>query len=527
MIETSTETLQYFILVFSIVFIGCSIILFLQNRTKAALFTLFIGSLGIHIFMALLDPFLNDWDERFHALVAKNMMDNPFKPMLFTEHPLPYDYKSWTENRIWLHKQPLFLWKISLSYHLFGVNEFSLRLPTVIMATLLVPVIYRMGKLLFNKESGYLAAFFYALSYFHLEIVAGVLGMEHNTFAFIFYVTLSLWCWIEYEITKKKIWLILIGLFSGFAVLNKWLVGLLVYAGWGLKILLKKENRNQLKSYFDLSLSFLITLITFLPWQIYITLRFPLESAYEYSYNRRHIFEVLEGHSGTIWYHFEKFPELYGVLFTVFIPFALFSFYYKSKHTSIALALLINVAIVYIFFSFIVKTKLPAYPYLVFSIIYLSLGVLAWTGIEYIKKLPVNLSKLPAFVFLIIIGFMNFQYFKIKQVHIDGTYSHYGWDGYRKNKIADTKFYKKLTELLPSKDYILFNVRKNEPVEISFYSGIRSYDKVPSFETYTFLKNNSYPIAIIDYGDLPDYIEKDTEIIKINRNSEVLNETLH
>jgi len=44
-----------------------------------------MGALGVRIFAAMLDPFLNTWDEQFHALVAKNMMANPFKPMLYAE----------------------------------------------------------------------------------------------------------------------------------------------------------------------------------------------------------------------------------------------------------------------------------------------------------------------------------------------------------------------------------------------------------------------------------------------------------
>ncbi len=38
---------------------------------------------------------LHDWDERYHALVAKNMIEQPFKPMLYKNPVLPYDYKDW------------------------------------------------------------------------------------------------------------------------------------------------------------------------------------------------------------------------------------------------------------------------------------------------------------------------------------------------------------------------------------------------------------------------------------------------
>lgn len=47
---------------------------------------------GLRCYMATLDPFLHTWDEQFHALVARNMMDNPFVPTLRKGQLLPYDY---------------------------------------------------------------------------------------------------------------------------------------------------------------------------------------------------------------------------------------------------------------------------------------------------------------------------------------------------------------------------------------------------------------------------------------------------
>lgn len=61
-------------------------------------------------------------DECCHALVAKNLLKHPFKPMLIEVPYLPYNPAIWTENHIWLHKPILPLWQIALSYWLLGVN---------------------------------------------------------------------------------------------------------------------------------------------------------------------------------------------------------------------------------------------------------------------------------------------------------------------------------------------------------------------------------------------------------------------
>jgi len=43
----------------------------LRNRPAAGVWCLFAGAFLLRWWMAGLDPYLNDWDERFHAIVAK------------------------------------------------------------------------------------------------------------------------------------------------------------------------------------------------------------------------------------------------------------------------------------------------------------------------------------------------------------------------------------------------------------------------------------------------------------------------
>jgi hypothetical protein len=57
------------------------------------------------------------------------------------------------------------------------------------------------------------------------ELIAGRQALDHNDFSFLTYISLSVWSFIEYQHSGKKIWIFLIGLFSGMAILCKWLVG--------------------------------------------------------------------------------------------------------------------------------------------------------------------------------------------------------------------------------------------------------------------------------------------------------------
>src|SRR5215203_5533899 len=109
-------------------------------KYQSEIFLAFLVLLGffLRFYISWKEPFLHDWDERFHALVARNLMDHPFKPML-RKNPIDnYDPNSWCCNHIWLHKQPLFMWQMALSMKIFGTSVLSMRLPSIIMGSLMI-----------------------------------------------------------------------------------------------------------------------------------------------------------------------------------------------------------------------------------------------------------------------------------------------------------------------------------------------------------------------------------------------------
>ncbi|MCC6541762.1 MAG: hypothetical protein IT225_06045 [Flavobacteriales bacterium] len=86
-----------------------------KGRSRWSIALLTTAALVLRVFSATLDPFLNQWDECFHALVAKRMVDDPFTPVLYVKGVLPTSSASWTQAHLWLHKPPFFLWQISCS----------------------------------------------------------------------------------------------------------------------------------------------------------------------------------------------------------------------------------------------------------------------------------------------------------------------------------------------------------------------------------------------------------------------------
>lgn len=509
MIAFEDETIIRLILGLSPILL--SLYFFVKNQEKYLLFFLVLGAFTLRFAMISLDP-LHEWDERFHALVAKNMLENPFHPTLIKNPVFSYSYKDWCCNEVWLHKQPLFLWIIALSMKIFGVNEIALRLPAAILGSVSVLLTYLIAIDWFkNKLVAYLSGFLLAVSYFHLELISGRFGLDHNDVLFHFFVTASIWAFSRYRNQKSLIWAIMLGVLVGFAVLVKWLTGILIFGGWGLHILLDKETRYKGESYVHLFFAACVSIVVILPWQIYITLKFPIESSWEYAFNRKHIFEVVEGHSGDIWYHFNNLFTIYGVC-AVFIFVGLYFIYVKYK-TPLSFIYIAMIVVIYSFFS-IVATKMLAFTFPVSSLVWTIVAVGIFHSFELIEsKIPgKRLSKF--FYIFFLIGLFNFQGNKIVAYR-----SHF--NNQRNQRINNIEIFKSLEFKNPSK-VIVLNCKSFENIDFMFYQNqIIAHHWYPSkavldkailegYEVYAFNNHNNQL--------LPTYISlnKNVRLLHVN-----------
>jgi len=525
--QSPQKTFTYFTLnqliplIIGLVLVFISLITFqVKVNKRISLTTLVFGAFFLRLFVSLLIPYLNLWDEQIHALVAKNMMTNPFQPMLYENALLPYDFKNWTANHIWLHKQPLFLWQMAMSMKLFGVNLFALRLPSLIMSSFVVVFIYRIGKLSVNQTTGYIAALLYTLSNFSLELTAGSYPTDHNDVAFLFYVSASIWAWVEYELStskRKRYFLILIGIFSGCAVLVKWLTGLLIFSGWGLSIIMLKERRKNWVHYRNLLVSFFISLFVFLPWQIYIFYTFPKISNYEFTFNARHFFEVLEGHGGDYLWHLNATNEIYGVGFLL-ILLALVILFRLIKNKILKISLFSYIIIIYLFFT-IAATKMIAFTYCISVLIFIALAVIIERFLNVLILNPVYFTKkkytiIYTTIVLSIISILNLNIEKIQENH---TMWKKDENSFFEQRIRTTNFIKSLSNRLEnSKEYVIFNSGEFNEVPLMFFNNIKAaYSVIPTVEIIQRLKKRGCKIVVFENGELPEYILKDETIIKI------------
>lgn len=213
---------------------------YLKGNFTIAVLLLVVCGLVLRIYTSS-DFFLHTWDERYHALVAKNLINHPLTPTLYDNPILPYDYKNWTGNYIWVHKQPLPLWTMAASMWLFGVNEIALRLPSIILSTIGIWLSFFIGRYFSNKKIGYLTAFFFSINGLIIELTAGRVATDHIDIFFLFFIELAIVFSILFAQKQKVVFNILAGISIGAAILSKWLPALIVAPIWLLIVIDSKK----------------------------------------------------------------------------------------------------------------------------------------------------------------------------------------------------------------------------------------------------------------------------------------------
>ena len=487
-----------------------TIYFFIKKKVRLVELFLFITALVVFTIAATQDNYLHVWDERFHALVGKNMVINPFKPMLYADPVLDKDYSSWITGHIWLHKQPLFMWQMALTMKLIGTSVFAIRLPGVILSALTVLAIFRSGFILINKNTGFFAALLMLTSYYWFGLVLGRNQTDQNDVAFISYISLSLWSWIEYEQSKNKKWLIAIGLFSGFAILCKWLVGLLVYAAWGSRLLL---NRNEfLANTKNIIISLLITAAIVLPWQIYTSIKFPAEYKIEQEHNLEHLWKPLSfNEKDDYLYYVNKIEDNYDVIYPALLFIALLFFFFTPNNKPVIRGLIISFLFQFLFFS-LAQSKMPSFAMAGWFVAILALAYVLQKIIGALLLIPFIKNKESILIIL----------FAVMLVPTRFDFKNLDWQESRKKNPQEHPYQmlhnkKLLSNLNLPSDYVLFNVNGNHFVEAMFYTNIPVYNSFPSKEQVIELEKKNRRIAILKGKDnLPEYILNDSRILLID-----------
>jgi len=449
-------------------------------------------------FYSATDLYLHQWDERYHALVAKNMIEQPFKPVLYADPVLPYDYKNWSANHIWVHKQPFPLWTMALSMSVFGTNEIALRLPSIILSTLGIWVIFTIGWSLFNRRVGFIAAFLYSIHGLIIELTAGRVATDHIDVFFLFFIQLAVLLAIKFAGDKKPLFNVLCGISIGIAILSKWLPALIVLPIWLLLVLdSKKFNLKEILVHF--ALLCIVTAVIFLPWQIYIHKAFPLEAQWESSFNIKHLTEILDDQGGPFYYHFNKVRIIFGEL--IYLP--LIWFLWKSvKNWRNYRRLLITIwfLVPFLFFSF-AATKMQAYTLFTAPAIFI-ITALFWHYLYfYRQRIGYKWLTWPVLALLLLLP-VRYSFERIKP-----------FEKRERNPVWAQELRALNRTIADKSKVVIFNV--DRPVETMFYINCTAYPQIPDKNILQELTESGYTLFINDRGDLPADIKNlnDVEII--------------
>jgi 4-amino-4-deoxy-L-arabinose transferase len=476
--------------------------------------------------IAMSDQFLYEWDEQFHALVARHMMDHPFIPVLRTFPALPYDYRAWSCNYYWVHKQPLSLWQMALSMKIFGINFFGLRFPSMLMGTLSVLLIYKIAKIWTAAISiAWVAAALFAVSNYSIEIGTGYYGSDHVEVAYYFYELAAIWALCEYYIStgskRQYLFIFLTGLFAGSAVLNLWLVALLVYGGWGLLLITDSSKNKEPYRYLHIAYSLAVCAMVFLPWQLYILHRFPLESHWEYEFNQRHITQALDGHSGTNWYYLQYLPVHYGyVLPFLILPGVIFSMIRKGYLRQLSIAMCAMYFVIYLFFSLLVLTRMHSFVFVVAPIGYILISI---SFIELINRSVNRWPQIAHYKLLAIIPLLILGYDSLRPKELVNVRSND--DPYRKSAMERTALYRSISAQLPD-SCVLFACPEYNDMQLMFWNPVGAYGGFPSEKDLQTVLSEGYKVAVFNKcegNEMPVYIANDSRVIKVVVNLPISN----
>ncbi len=327
------------------------------ERHTLSLLLIFLFGFICRIFVSLF-PNLHSWDERFHALAAKNISAcYPF-PFLYKNHFIVWNTNDWMLEKVWVHKPPMLSYIISASISVLGNTAFAVRFPTILISSFLVVVIYAIAFELFkNRFVAIVSAFLLAINGFIIELSGGLLPTDHYDVFLMCFSTIAIYFLIR-NINKRKVWnYIYAGLFIALAFNTKLFTSLFIfYVLLFIDLVVSKLSvGNSIKNLgVTLAVFLAITLPSTYLTQLYSSGAF-LGSFYELLNHATKVYD-----QGGAWYFYlDKIRINYGEGIYIYLIAALVYFFYNRKDTRFLL-ILSWIVIPILIFS-LSETKMPGY----------------------------------------------------------------------------------------------------------------------------------------------------------------------
>ena len=440
---------------------------------------------------------LHEWDERFHALVAKNLISDPLTPTLYRSPAIAYDYRDWTSNHVWLHKPPAALWMMAASMRVFGVNEIAMRLPSVLLSTGVVLLTFLIGRVLFEERVALLAAGFHAVNGFLVALSAGRRVAEHVDTALIFFVALGIWTALRSRKDPRIRDLVLTGVALGLAGLSKSAPALLILPVAFVAFLQQSSLRVAGTRVAAIGVTGLVIVA---PWTLYIASTFPDEARWSGMYTLMHTMQALEGPPTSPFAYLLELPRFFGEL--VWIPLlAVMVTGVRSLRNDLRLVL-IWVAIPYVTFS-MMSTRLPGYVMIAAPAVFL-IEAHFWVGLRSrLRRIGRRRTRVAAMALLVLLVALPARYL----LEPTGSFER------RERDPASSRELRTLSQRLGLSDAVIFNIPT--PIKAMFYSPYTAYARMPTAEQVQSIHARGIPVVVYEPRGEPVDVPSDWPIIRL------------
>ncbi len=468
---------------------------YLILRKNWLVYILLLGGFLLSMSAITRDSYLHPWDERYHALVAQNVMESPLEPKLYKDVLLDdFPHTEWYRAHTWLHKQPLFLWQMALTMSIFGNDLVGMRLSSALMLLLFAFSVYKTCQIYFPKSSFWVTLLASTQPYL-LLLTSGLFGMDHNDIAFIAWVSVGFWGFVAYLKNGGYKWVFLVGMAVGFAMLTKWLAGSFILCLWGLHLLVSKNFSK--REWLNLLITASIAALLFISWQLYCYQAYPEEFLKEWEYNSRHLTEVIEQHDQPFTFHFEIWMEYFATLGALFL-IAIILIKKRAEHVKLLVSIILGIFAVMIFYSF-AKTKLNSYTlFLLPAVLFVPASLF-----EKIRLRSVHIVLGITISLWVYTEFRNIYLYNVQN------------EEYASRQREIRKLSHTLANQLPEKA-VIFNVPPMEFVEFMFYTERLAYEFIPRKEQLEKLQNLGYKSIILlpDSAEINPDLRQMAEVVK-------------
>lgn len=317
-------------------------------------------------------------------------------------------------------KPAFFHWLLTISYRIFGINEFSARFWPALFGVANCLLIFFLAKLLFDKTTAFISALIFMTS-FQVYINAKFCTTDN---ILLFFITAALFSfYIIYQKGKSKIAHLIFYASLSLSVLTKGPVGLVIVLFTIFIFIIYSKKKSVVKDL-QIAKGLLIFILITFPWLILVYLKtnglfFKVAIGHELI---RHCFKTFHHHSGSPAYY----PKVLLIRFfpwVCFLPLALVKILRDRNIVLPKIKLLLIWTIVPIILFTFITTKfphyiLPSYPPMILLIGFFFKDIIdnktfLWKG--FIGKISLSLYL---FLSIFIIVSLPIIFYKLSLSHI-------------------------------------------------------------------------------------------------------------